>query len=102
MKRSSISGKKKGFIMTDSWFKVDVFFLCPFCKQKSTETLLIAADRHDPAAAANGARNAVHPLTCQNCKKQAPQGIPTQVGINNLTPEELAKLDPSGPTTKPM
>jgi len=79
--------------MTDSWFRADVFFDCPFCHKRSTESIIVGADRHDPVAVAEGIRKAAHPLTCQNCKRQAPHGTKTQIGINDLTPEELAKIN---------
>jgi len=39
----------------------------------------------------------VAPLTCQQCKKLAPDGIQYQIGMNDLKPEDVSKLNLSGP-----
>lgn len=92
----------QGEMMADSWFKGDVIYDCPFCRKRSCETVLAAADSHNPRAVAEKIQQAVRPLTCQNCRKQAPQGVKVDIGMNNLTPEELAELTSGDSDTKPM
>lgn len=87
--------------MTYNWFKAEVFFACPHCGQRSNETLIANASRHNPAAVAEGIRKAVAPLTCQRCKKLAPEGIRYDIGMNDLKPEDVSKLNLSSVVTLP-
>jgi len=88
--------------MSDSWFKADVSFFCPNCQKVSVEQIIAAADKHNPDAVARAVREAISPLTCQWCKKVAPEGIKVQLGMNDFTPEELAKVKfIKGPSIKP-
>jgi hypothetical protein len=80
--------------MADYWFRADLRFLCPSCKKESVETIIAASEnKHDPGAVATGVRDLIHPVVCQNCKAICPDGIQINLGINDLTPEELAKIN---------
>jgi hypothetical protein len=83
--------------MSDNWFKAELSFACPHCGKQSRETLIANSSKHNPTAVAESIRKAVAPLTCQVCKKLAPDKIPYQIGMNDLKPEDVSKLNLNGP-----
>jgi len=93
--------------MTDRWYKADVVFDCPNCGKRSVETLIANASRHNPGGVAEGVRKTVAPLTCRVCNKPAPGGQQFQIGMNDLKPEDVSKLNlklpeiPAFPAEKP-
>jgi len=88
--------------MADNWFKADVFFACPLCGQRSSETLFANASRRNPAGVAEGIRKVVTPLTCQRCKKLVSEGTQFEIGMNDVKPEDIAKLNLVGPPLPPF
>jgi hypothetical protein len=86
-------------VVPDHWFKAEVSFACPHCGQQSREPIIANAPRHDPNMVARGIQNGVAPLTCFLCKKVAPAGIRIDIGMNDLQPADVAKLNLRGPET---
>jgi hypothetical protein len=77
----------------DNWFRAELSFFCPSCQKTSAETLIAAADKHNPDAVADQIKQSTKPLTCKVCGTLAPEGIKVQLLMNDLTPEELAKIN---------
>jgi len=75
-----------------TWFKADIRFICPSCKQESVETVIASDTKHDPNAVARAIKQRVRPLVCQRCKAVCPADVQINLGMNDLTPEELANL----------
>jgi hypothetical protein len=82
--------------MSKYWFKADIRFLCPSCKKESIETVFASNTKHDVDAVAFKIKERVHPLPCQNCKAICPANVQIFLGINDLTPEELANINLGG------
>jgi hypothetical protein len=78
--------------MAQFWFKAEIKFLCPSCKQESIESIVASDTRHNPDAVAVTIRERVKPVVCQRCKAICPDGVQIFLGMNDLTPEELAKV----------
>jgi hypothetical protein len=91
--RCVVASRLSGFFMTEYWFKADLQFVCPHCKQTSSETVMTCAENnHDPQAVATAVKERCKPVVCQKCKNICPDGVQIQLFMNDLTPEELAKL----------
>ena len=88
--------------MTDRWYKADVVFDCPSCGRRSCETIVANASRHNPRGVIGEIAKLVKPLACYLCKKPAPEGIPFDIGMNDLTPDDVSKLKLNMPEIPPF
>lgn len=85
--------------MQQSWFKAYLKFGCPSCGRVSTETILARARDLNAVPIAIVDRVT---LTCQLCNTACQDGVPFEIVIKDLTPEELADLQISDASSKEM
>ena len=83
--------------MPDYWFKADLKFICPSCNKESMETVLTCAEtKRDPYAVAAAIKDRARPIACQHCKEICPDVAKVHLLMNDLTPEELSKINFGG------
>jgi hypothetical protein len=91
-----IASRRVEGIMPKYWFKAEIRFMCPACKRESIEMIFASDEKHDPGAVAIKIKERVHPLPCQHCKAICPGNTQIYLGMNDLTPEELSKINFGG------
>ena len=72
--------------MPEYWFKADLQFSCPSCKQVSSLTI-VAWSKKKPVGMED-----LKPVACQHCKAICPDRVEIQFSVKDLTPGELASL----------
>ena len=75
--------------MKQHWFKAELQFLCPSCRNVSAETFLARASDQNTVAMAIVERV---PIECQLCKVTCAGPVQIKIVMSYLTPEELANL----------
>ena len=88
--------------MTDRWYKADVVFGCPSCGRRSCEPIIANASRDNPGGVMGQIAKLVKPLICYLCKKPAPEGTRFDIGMNDLTPDDVSKLKLNMPEIPPF
>ena len=82
--------------MEKYWFKAELRFLCPSCMLESVKTIIVSDTRHDPSEVKQAIEERAKPIVCQWCKAICPDGTGIFLRMNDLTPEELSKIDFGG------
>ena len=87
------------------WFKGELSFLCPSCKEISRETIITSSPDHNPPAVAQAIKGRILPI-CQLCKRvPQPSEVQIQLVLKDLSDEERASLDirhEPDPSSRPM
>jgi formate hydrogenlyase subunit 6/NADH:ubiquinone oxidoreductase subunit I len=83
--------------MPTYWYKADLMFVCPTCKQQSKESIIARDQNHNPNAVAKAIMDRVRPIYCRLCKSLCPQDTDIHLGMNDISEEEASKINFGSP-----